>query len=198
MRANSSIPSLIIVVLILICGCTPSEDRTMVAPPEPSEPRPPPGLEPTLDELLEPVRNVRPRSAQTDTTQSGPTQSGPAQAVINGIRERTVVDREASSVRPGQPIPARTVDRLIYQCTGDITFAVRVTGDRLQVFPPGYSNGFIVLERAAADEGVRYVGHDADFRAKGDLATLHVGRTRYIDCVSNPAAAVWQEPLRTR
>ena len=194
MRANSSIPSLVVVVLVLVCSCTPAEEGTLVpAPPEPSEPPLPPALEPTLDELLDRVQNVRPGPAQTDITRSGP-----AQGVINGIRERTVVDREGSSVPPGQPIPARTVDRLIYQCTGDISFAVRVTGNRLQVFPPGYSNGFIVLERAAADEGVRYVGHDADFRAKGDLATLHVGRARYIDCVSNPAAAVWQEPLRTR
>jgi hypothetical protein len=30
----------------------------------------------------------------------------------------------------------------------------------------------------------------------GDLATLQVGRDRYVDCVSNPAAAVWQEPPR--
>ncbi len=188
MRANSSIPSLIVVVLILVGGCRPPEDETVVlAPPEPSEPRPAPDLEPTLDELLEPVQNVRPGVA--DTTQPVPTQSGPVQGVINGIRERSPVD---------QPIAARTVDRLIYQCTDDITFAIRVMGTRLQAFPPGYSNGFIVLERAAAEEGVRYVGHDADFRAEGDLATLRVGGARYVDCVSNPAAAVWQEPQRTR
>lgn len=199
MRANSSNPSLVVVVLILVGGCTPPEDETVVlAPAEPSEPRLAPDPEPTLDELLDPVLTVRPGPAQTDDTQPVPTQSGPAQAVINGIRERSIVDREASTVPPGQPIAARTVDRLIYQCTDDITFAVRVTGTRLQVFPPGYSNGFIMLERAAADDGVRYVAHDADFRAKGDLATLHVGRARYVDCVSNPAAAVWQEPRRTR
>jgi hypothetical protein len=35
-------------------------------------------------------------------------------------------------------------------------------------------------------------------RMKDDLATLQVGGDRYVDCVSNPAAAVWQEPPRTR
>jgi membrane-bound inhibitor of C-type lysozyme len=190
MRANSSSPSLVVVVLTVACGCTPAEDQTVViAPPAPVESPPaPPPVAPTVDDLLDRVQNV----------QSGPTHgvsnaAGPTQGVINGI-----ADREASGVPENSSIAARTIDRLIYQCSDDITFAITVRGSRLQVFPPGYSNGFIVLEEVATDDGVRYSGYDADFRAEGDLATLSVRSARYVDCVSNPAAAVWQEPLRTR
>ena len=189
MRANSSSPSLVVVVLTFACGCTPAEDQTVVvAPPAPVESPPAPQpVAPTVDDLLDRVQNV----------QSGPShgvsEAGPTQGVINGI-----ADREASGMPENSPIAARTVDRLIYQCSDDITFAVTVRGSRLQVFPPGYSNGFIVLEEVATNDGVRYSGYDADFRAKGDLATLRVGPARYVDCVSNPAAAVWQEPDRSR
>jgi hypothetical protein len=74
-----------------------------------------------------------------------------------------------------------------------VTFSVRVVGNRLEVFPPKHSNGFIVLARFESDDGVHYAAGDADFRAKDDLATLRVGADRYVDCVSNPAAAVWQD-----
>jgi hypothetical protein len=47
---------------------------------------------------------------------------------------------------------------------------------------------------------VRFTAPNADFRAVGDLATLQIGAERYADCVSNPAAAVWDtaQPRATR
>jgi hypothetical protein len=114
MRANSSVASLVVVVVLaLASGCTPAEDPSVVVPP---------------------------------------------------------------------PEP----------CTDDVTFAMRVVGSRLEVFPPGHANGFIVLTLASSDDGVHYTAPDADFRAKGDLATLRIARQIYVDCVSSPAAAVWQ------
>ena len=198
MRANSSIPSVIVVVLLFVCACTRADNPTAVhAPPEPldSPPAPQPVV-PVVDQTIEPALEealVRAQNVPSGPTHGVSNAAGPAHGVINQI-----VDREASSMPSSSRSPTRTIDKLIYQCTDDITFAITVRGSRLQVFPPGYSNGFIVLEQATTDDGVRYVGYDAEFRAKGELATLRVGRARYVDCVSNPAAAVWQEPLLTR
>ena len=66
----------------------------------------------------------------------------------------------------------------------------------LVLYPPGYPpNGFLTLPQVPSASGVHYRAGDIDFRSKGDLATLEMGRERYVDCVANPAAAVWQETL---
>ena len=81
--------------------------------------------------------------------------------------------------------------RLVYQCSDEVTFAVRTAGDRIEVFPPGFTLGYIVLYRQPTDTGVLYTRDHAEFRADGELATLNLADERYVDCVSNPAAAVW-------
>jgi len=50
---------------------------------------------------------------------------------------------------------------------------------------------YVVLSRVPGETQVHYTAPNADFRAAGDLATLRVGRERYVDCVSNPGAAAW-------
>ena len=94
--------------------------------------------------------------------------------------------------------PPPPVRRLFFQCSDDVTFAVRSAGSRLEVFPPGQSYGYIVLAQQPSDAGLYYNAGGAELRMNDDLATLQIGRDRYVDCVSNPAAAVWQEPARTR
>jgi len=89
------------------------------------------------------------------------------------------------------------MNRLVYQCSDDVTFAVRMAGDRIEVFPPGFTLGYIVLYRQPTDTGVLYTRQYAEFRADGELATLSLGDERYVDCVSNPAAAVWATVPRT-
>jgi membrane-bound inhibitor of C-type lysozyme len=91
---------------------------------------------------------------------------------------------------------SRAVRRLFFQCTDEVTFAVQSFGRRLAMFPPGHSNGYIVLTQQPSDSGLYYTGGDAELRMDGDLATLQVGRDRYVDCVSNPAAATWEDPRR--
>jgi hypothetical protein len=187
MRASRSVSGLIFVALAAVGGCRPAEETVVVAPPEPQAPdpapprsvEPPPALEPaTLTELVSPV------------------QEGPSQQAIDQIRESTRTDRAAAD-SSSAALPARVVDRLVYQCVGDVTFAIRIAGEKLLAFPPGYSNGYIILERVASDDGVHYASRGADFVAKDDLATLQVEGARYADCVSNPAAALWQTLPRT-
>jgi hypothetical protein len=177
MRANSSIASLA-VVLILASGCRPAEDQAVVvAPPElpPPDPAPVPGpTQVVVDDLREVV---------TVTERQGG---------INVIRERPVQQERSGSSIAAAPSP--TVTRLFFQCTDGVTFSVRGVGQRLQVFPPGYSGGYIVLTQQPSDADLYATSRDGEFRMKDDLATLEVGRDRYVDCVSNPAAAVWQVP----
>jgi hypothetical protein len=186
MRANSSFSSLVVVVLALVSGCTPpAEDpAVVVAPPEPlaPEPAPPPGPAPSqgLDDLLREAEVVR---------------SGPSQEVINEIRERPATDRQAST-ESSADVLAPPVRSLFFQCADDVTFAVRSSGRLLRVFPPGHSNGYIVLTQQPSNDGLHYTADSAELRMKDDLATLELGRDRYVDCISNPAAAVWQEPPR--
>jgi membrane-bound inhibitor of C-type lysozyme len=81
--------------------------------------------------------------------------------------------------------------RLVFQCSDDVTFAVRIIGDRLEVFPPGIANNYIVMSRVPSESGARYTAPNAEFRGNSDLATLQVDTERYVDCVSNPAARAW-------
>ena len=165
MRANSSLSSLVVVMLAVVGGCTPAEDPPVgLAPPEPTAPDPAPApTQATVDDLL---REAQPTS---------PT--------------------NVASPSVALPPPVR---RLFFQCSDDVTFAVRSAGSRLEVFPPGQSYGYIVLAQQPSDPGLYSNAGGAELRMHDDLATLQIGRDRYVDCVSNPAAAVWQEPPRTR
>jgi hypothetical protein len=183
MRAKSSRSSTIVVVLALVCGCTSTEDATVVVAPAaepPPAPDPAPPQANNLDDLLRNVQNVRPDS--------------PPQEPLNEIRESTAFEATSPGDAPAQEaVPAKTLDRLIYQCADDVTFAVRIAGDRLEVFPPEHTHGYVVLNRVPSADGVHYTAPAADFRAKDDLATLRIARQIYADCVSNPAASVWQD-----
>ena len=97
-------------------------------------------------------------------------------------------------------VPTKVMPRLVYQCSDEVTFAVRIAGNTLHVFPPGIDKSYVSLTRTFTEVGVRYVAMGADFRGNGDLATLQIGRDRYVDCVSNPAAQVWGtvQPSATR
>jgi hypothetical protein len=175
-------------VLILASGCSPADDATVVVASEPiPAPAPVPAPpQPNLDDLLRNVENVRPSAAQS-------------QEQLNEVGERGPPDAPTrDNAAPPDYLPPQPPRRLVFQCTDDVTFAVRVAGGRLEAFPPGHSNGFVVLTRVPSEDGVHYTARDADFRAKDDLATLQVGRERYVDCVSNPAASVWQELPRPR
>jgi membrane-bound inhibitor of C-type lysozyme len=183
MRATS-IP--VVLLLALASGCSRDEEPVAVAsPPEPPPiapldvPAPAPGPSPaTLEELVEPTR---------ETPTAGP-------ANINSIRERAAVTQQ--SAPPSNFEPRRTLDRLTFQCADEKTFAIRVRGSRLELFPPGYTINYLVLTEVSSDSGVHYTANDADFRLENDIATLSFGRDRYVDCVSSPAAAVWQAPPR--
>ena len=106
------------------------------------------------------------------------------------------VDRREVGTESSANALSPRVRRLFFQCTDDVSFAVRSAGCRLEVYPPGHSHGYIVLTQQPSDSGLYYTARGAELRMNDDLATLQVGRDRYVDCVSNPAAAVWEDPLR--
>lgn len=111
----------------------------------------------------------------------------PAQGVIN-------VDRAAAQAQSGAA-PQRP-RRLVFECADGIRFAVESTGGgRLAVFPPGFpTNSYLSLGLVPSPAGLHFRAGDTDIWMHDELATLHVGRTRYVECVSNPAAAVWEAP----
>jgi hypothetical protein len=184
MRANSSLPGLVVVMLAVV-GCSPAEDPPVVlAPPEPTTPEPAPApTQATVDELL--------REAQ-------PVRIGQSQIPIDDVPELSESSGPflVSNELGANTLPPPRVRRLVFQCTDDVSFAVRSAGGRLEVYPPGHSHGYIVLTQQPSDSGLYYTASGAELRMNDDLATLQVGRDRHVDCVSNPAAAVWEDPLR--
>ncbi len=179
MRAKSSLSSLVVVVLALVSGCSLGEpSSTLVQDPTPTEPAPAPGSSQPLAE--DPVRQAEQLRASE------------SQSEVNGVRPGVLSDQVSANVPPLPP--ARRL--LIFQCTDEVTFAVRSSGRGLHVYPPRYSNGYILLTQQASDAGLYFTADGAELRMSDDLATLQVGRDRYVDCVSNPAATVWQEPSR--
>lgn len=120
-----------------------------------------------------------------------PSQSPPEDLLRQVEQFRSAFNQSAIAETLSPP-----VRRLSFQCTDDVSFSVRSAGSRLEVFPPGHSHGYIVLMQQPSDSGLYYTALGAELRMNGDLATLEVGRDRYVDCVSNPAAAVWEDPLR--
>jgi hypothetical protein len=164
MRARSC---LLVVGLLLAGGCSRDEEAAVVVAPPPAPPPTNPAPLPVLEPRGQAVTAPTPRRFVSD---------GPGEAVTDG---------------DFGDVPSRTLRKLVYQCSDDVTFAVRTLGDRLEVVPPGVANSYVVLTRMPVDSGVRFTAPNADFRANGDLATLRIGTERYVECVSNPAAAVW-------
>jgi hypothetical protein len=172
MRERSPVksPCLVVVALFVASGCS-TDEQAVGAKREPAthSTAPSPIAQPAFD----PPRQGR-----------GTHSAGGASPFANDPRVRDSDD--IGDVRT--PI----MTRLVYQCSDDVTFAVRTAGDRIEVYPPGFTLGYIVLYRQPADSGVRYTREHAEFRADNELATLILGgNERYVDCVSNPAAAVW-------
>jgi len=184
MREHSSVKysGLVVVALALASGCSPSAEPVVLETPVPvsagstTNPVPEPTPEPVLDQ---------PRH----------------RLVVSGGRvlRTTVLDGDDIGDDIGD-VPTAVLRRLVYQCSDEVTFAVRIAGNTLQVFPPGIDKSYVSLTRTFTEVGVRYVAMGADFRGNGDLATLQVGADRYVDCVSNPAAEVWgtMQPTSTR
>lgn len=196
MRANSSIPGLVVVVLAMLTACKPAEDSVDVISPvtlEPIEPvpelAPPLTLPPTPAELDELLRNVEPVRSARSTSES--------QATIDTIREPPQPGTATDRAAPPGAIPPPPRHKLLFECTDDVMFAVRTVGSALEVYPPGSPDNYVVLLHQPSEPGTyHYIANRAEFRFNGELATLVLGRDRWADCVSNPAAAVWQEPPR--
>lgn len=181
MRASSSVksPRLIVLALVFASGCSPDEGSVSAVAPE----VPPPA----------PTTNPIPEPALEPPGEAGPAPSARRLVIVNG--DVVATDRDDIG-----DVPTPVLRRLVYQCSDEVTFAVRTAGDRLEVIPPGVANSYVVLTRMPVDSGVRFTAPNADFRANGDLATLQIGAERYVDCVSNPAAGVWGtvQPSATR
>lgn len=179
MRANRSLAWLVVVMLAVTSGCSPDAAGPKTA---------------AVPEL--PIPEQAPVSP-TAPAPGPPLGPAPSQADLNELLRQVenvrTSTQDAQSLDDLVPRPPR---RLVYQCTDDVTFAVRMIGARLEVYPPGISRSFIVLSQQPTDSGLLYTARDALFRSGDDLATLEVGRERWVDCVSNPAATVWEEPPR--
>ncbi len=182
MRAQSSakVLSVVVVVFALASGCSPDEPDVVAVAAEP--PARAPEFEPGA------------RVDQLNPIREGPAEpefEPGAQVVLNGIRARAAaLSQSLSEELPQTPL------RLVFECTDGVTFAVRMLRNGLVLYPPGYPpNGSLTLPQVPSASGVHYRAADIDFRSKGDVATLEMGRERYVDCVANPAAAVWQETL---
>ena len=170
MRARRSLKHsrLVVVALVLASGCSRDDGPLARVAPEPGPPEPTtsPAPEPAPDPPR--VRRMAPYE--------------------NPFIERSGRARDDADIGD---VATPVLRRLVYQCSDEVTFAVRTRADRLEVFPPGISKSYVVLNRVPSESQVRYTAPNADFRANGDLATLQVGRDRYVDCVSNPGADAW-------
>jgi membrane-bound inhibitor of C-type lysozyme len=136
--------------------------------------------------------------ADVEVLPPGPSPSSePVQAgQLNPIEQlnQIQVDRESRS-GPEPPPPPPAPRRLVFECAGGITFAVRMRGGGvLDLYPPNTPGGYLPLSVVPSASGVHYRIADIDFFSKGDVATLQMGRERYVDCVANPAASTWQDP----
>ena len=172
--------SVVVVVLALVSSCSPDEPEVVAVVPDPRAPAP--ELEPGAPvDQLNPVREGP----------AGPALEPGVQVALSGIGARSPMSGQSLS----EELP-QTPLRLVFECTDGVTFAVRMLRNGLVLYPPGYPpNGSLNLSQVPSASGVHYRAGDIDFRSKDDRATLEMGRERYVDCVANPAAAVWQETL---
>jgi hypothetical protein len=174
MRASSiQFSSLVVVALALTSGCASDDAPQAVEAQAPSTRVRTPGPVPDLPPRLSPV-------APRGQRQSQPTAAPEPELSRMGRRLDDLVPQAARG--------------LVFQCTDNVRFAVRMqSGGKLEVFPPGFTLGYIVLTQQPTDSGVLYSRRGAEFRTDGEVGTLLLGDDeRYVDCVSNPAAAVWE------
>jgi len=170
MRAHRPIgsSSLVVVALALVAGCKTGDAPQSASRPEPSR----------IARLTGPVPDLPPRP-RPDLPRELPDDSGGAESVRAGPSLDDLVPQ--------------AVQGLVFQCTDRVTFAVRMQGrDKLEVYPPGFTLGFIVLTQQPTHSGVLYTRRGAEFRSNGEIGSLNLGSDeRYVDCVSNPAATLW-------
>ena len=87
--------------------------------------------------------------------------------------------------RVSETSPADTGRRLLFECGGDVFFAVRVTPDGATLSSPKFlGNDSIVLPQTEAASGARYAIGDTVFWSKGDVATFQIGGRTFPDCAS--------------
>jgi len=73
--------------------------------------------------------------------------------------------------------------RVLFECGDDVFFAMRFADGQATLSAPKFlGNDSIVLQRAEAASGARYVAGDTVFWNKGELATFQIGGRTFIDC----------------
>ena len=169
MRAHNSamVLSLVVVVLALVSGCSPDEPDVVVVG----------------------ARTPRARARVAPGTSGAGPGAGGESALWRAVSQpRPKRQSSPNSRRPrsDSSSTAPTASRSPCACLATL----------LVLYPPGYPpNGSLTLPQVPSASGVHYRAADIDFRSKDDVATLEMGRERHVDCVANPAAAVWQETL---
>jgi putative lipoprotein len=104
-------------------------------------------------------------------------------AVLDGAAPRTEVAILVQRV--SETSPADTARRLLFECGGDVFFAVRVGPDSATLSAPKFfGNDSIVLQPTEAPSGARYAAGDTVFWSKGDVATFQIGGRTFIDCMA--------------
>src|SRR5688572_25758714 len=106
MRARRSVEcsSLLVVVLMLASGCARDEEAAAVVAPEPAPPEP--TTNPAPLPVLEPPRQVAPAPSQRRLVSFG----------------GSVFETDADDIGD---VPTKALTRLVYQCSDEVTFAVR-------------------------------------------------------------------------
>ena len=75
--------------------------------------------------------------------------------------------------------------RFLYECGGDVYFAMRVGANQATLSAPKFlGNDSIVLQQTDAASGARYAAGDTVFWSKGDVATFQIGGRTFIDCMA--------------
>ena len=119
MRAKSLPSSLVEVVLAPASGCSLGEpSSTLVRHSTPPEPEPE-SPQPLPEQLLRQAEQSRASVSQSE---------------LDGVRPGALSDQASANVPPLRP--ARRL--LIFQCTDEVTFAVRSSGRGLHVYAPRY------------------------------------------------------------
>lgn len=184
---------LFVVVLAVLYGCSPEEP-----PPEPPAvvvvPPPLPPPRPLEIQPVHPIAGPRSAQSQEEIGQVGVDRAARSQESLNQIRESSPPGGPNQSGASLAESLQQTPRRLVFECSDGVRFAVRMLDTSLWLYAPGLPpGGYLSLARVPSASGVHYRVGSTHFRSEGDLATLEIGRERYVDCVANPAAAVWED-----
>jgi putative lipoprotein len=75
--------------------------------------------------------------------------------------------------------------RLLFECGGDVFFAVLIADGQATLTAPKFlGNGSVVLPQTEAGSGARYAAGDTVFWSKGNAATFQIGGRTFIDCMA--------------